>query len=690
MACQTVIQIEVSWEGDIVPISETDQKFMQQVAAYFETTKTETEPEGSIRETALRFNINRTKVRKILITEGLLSSPVTEDAIRLREAGLTIEEIAATLGISPSSVSTYLPYADKVDSALDPSPHAAKVREYRAYEKQQLERQKTRKESSATERAKATDASEAAEIEERRREKDMDKSWKKEWEKDKKMSYTETYHRPHRETWEDAQQIRKELGMNGDLELTEWMTEPNNRKAAQEAEWRELRERTDLTDSERERLAALAYDLGLFPGALNDRSKAELEKLSGEKLPFSPVAVMRLHLELCDPYHPEASGLDDQTVSILQRYGGVERGTTISRDIVVPSDLALYALHYVIQKAFGWQNSHLHQFDIPLERAKALCHDNASMWSCLVGLIFRSPMMGEEDEFWTDDYTGGSFKNWLRKKYTGPYLSLNHGEGLIPCQEDMMRLDMNREFYVCYEQTEHLTKGDSKEYISNVIPTIDYRGRKQKAPENAFRVERLRFEQLSPECLGRLFDRDPLSLIERLPVDSVLVPGKKRLGDYEESEICQSGEQMYNAVKKYVDNIIHTQEDTPEAQVCPLPFTDVLYYHYDFGDDWTVKITASWNCEDLMELISQDELDKAQIKCREVYRPVLIARDGTFVMDDVSGIHGFAEFLQTINPDLDSMDREEKAMAKQEKKEYLEWAKGQGWKKDDATNRNFL
>lgn len=91
-----------------------------------------------------------------------------------------------------------------------------------------------------------------------------------------------------------------------------------------------------------------------------------------------------------------------------------------------------------------------------------------------------------------------------------------------------------------------------------------------------------------------------------------------------------------------------------------------------------------------IQCISQEELDKAQIKCRELYRPVLISRDGTFLMDDVGGIHGFVEFLQKIHPDLNSMSKEEKARAKQEKKEYLEWAKGQGWKKDNATNRNFL
>ena len=91
-----------------------------------------------------------------------------------------------------------------------------------------------------------------------------------------------------------------------------------------------------------------------------------------------------------------------------------------------------------------------------------------------------------------------------------------------------------------------------------------------------------------------------------------------------------------------------------------------------------------------MDRLTQDQLDKAQIKCLELYRPVLLARDGVPVMDDVGGLHGFAEFLQTIHPHLDRMDSFEKAEAKETRKEYLEWAKGQGWMKDKTSNSSFL
>lgn len=673
-----------------MPISEKDLEFMKQVVAYYENTKSETEPEGSIQETAQHFNINRAKVRKILITAGLIRSPITETALALREQGLSIQEIAATLGYSASTVSMYLPYADKVDNSLAPSPHAAEVREYRAYERQQQEREAKKREQAQKELGAEADHGSA--FEDRLREKAFDDSWKQEWIKEKKMSYTETYHRPHRETWEDAEKIRGQLGLDSDPEGKERLSmtaQMDGQTAKEEAEFEALRKKKNLSEEEKAWLEDLRHRLGRFPGALNDRNRADLEKLSGEKLPFSPREVLRLHLELCDPWHLDRT-LDQETVQILQQYGEVKRGTTISRDVIVPSDLPLYALHYVIQKAFGWQNSHLHQFSIPEERAKTLCHDKASMWSCLVGVLFRSPLMSEEDEFWADDYMGGSYKNWLRKKYTGPYLSLNHGEGLLPCQMDMMSLNMKQEYDVFYEKTDYPTILRRDKYISRVLPVKTRRGRREAPTDESTRVERRSFEELPLEALGRLFDRDPLSLIERLPVDSVLLPGQNGLGDLKEEEICPTGIELYDALGKHIHDIIDRQEDTPEAQVCPLPFTDVLYYNYDFGDDWTVRITASWNCEDLMDQLSQKELDKAQIKCRELYRPVMIARDGLFVMDDVGGLHGYLDFLQTINPNLESMDAEEKAMAKQNRKEYLTWAKGQGWKKDDAANLNFL
>ncbi|MBQ5360220.1 MAG: hypothetical protein IIU47_04195, partial [Lachnospiraceae bacterium] len=127
-----------------------------------------------------------------------------------------------------------------------------------------------------------------------------------------------------------------------------------------------------------------------------------------------------------------------------------------------------------------------------------------------------------------------------------------------------------------------------------------------------------------------------------------------------------------------IEETIRSHEDSPLNQVDPRPFTTELLYAYDYGDRWQLKITASANCTDLD--IAQEHLDRANIRCRETYRPVLIARDGEMVMDDVGGMPGFARFLNTVNPDLESMNTEERARAKADKKEMLDWSKIVHWK----------
>lgn len=120
----------------------------------------------------------------------------------------------------------------------------------------------------------------------------------------------------------------------------------------------------------------------------------------------------------------------EDTTYVLKTYGQVKYGDTISRDVIVPDDMPLWALHYMMQKCFGWQNSHLHQFELPREQFERITDGNAGAYAALMGVIFRSPWMDENEEFWNDDYESGSFKTWIRRKYSGPYVSMCHSEGI--------------------------------------------------------------------------------------------------------------------------------------------------------------------------------------------------------------------------------------------------------------------
>ena len=91
-----------------------------------------------------------------------------------------------------------------------------------------------------------------------------------------------------------------------------------------------------------------------------------------------------------------------------------------------------------------------------------------------------------------------------------------------------------------------------------------------------------------------------------------------------------------------------------------------------------------------MDRLSQNDLDRANLKCRDTYRPVLIARDGLPVLDQVDSLEGFCRFLKEINPDLESLPKEKLSPAKRRRWEKLEWAKSQGWQRDESTDINFL
>jgi hypothetical protein len=71
------------------------------------------------------------------------------------------------------------------------------------------------------------------------------------------------------------------------------------------------------------------------------------------------ITPVRLHLELKDDY------LTDYQRRMFRRYGESISGDSITRDILIPSDMPLHNLHYAIQKLFGWKNSHLRRFYLP-------------------------------------------------------------------------------------------------------------------------------------------------------------------------------------------------------------------------------------------------------------------------------------------------------------------------------------
>lgn len=317
--------------------------------------------------------------------------------------------------------------------------------------------------------------------------------------------------------------------------------------------------------------------------------------------------ILKLHLELDTEY------VGEEEKELLKKHGHMKN--SISRDILVPADITLHALHYVIQRAFGWQNGHLHNFSLPDHVFEELTDNRFSAWAELAGVYFRFPTENFEDIYWDDDYEENqSFKSWLKKKYTGPYQY----------------------------------RGFSEHYLYN-----------QEEVKGMFS----RWEEITDH-----------ELLERLPLTSLLYTGQ-------ENSIAEAKEHAKNQLNKICFEDIYEQYESTnfksrkqrrefleKCNIDVLPVTYQLNYSYDYGDGWEVKITCDG-------VLSKDEIEQGIFEeVIEKHRPVCIAKDGIELVDDVGGIHGFCEMLETIY-ECDSYDEE----AVEERKNTLGWAQMMGW-----------
>lgn len=394
--------------------------------------------------------------------------------------------------------------------------------------------------------------------------------------------------------------------------------------------------------------------------------------------------IMHLHLELVQNSFDEndISYPDQEQQRVLSAYGNVKYGKTISRDILVPADISLYSLHYVIQRLFGWQNSHLHDFSLPTRLMRNLTDDKIGKWASLAGLLFRYPDLDENSRFWMDDYEGGSFRTWLRRKYTGPYINRSQGEDFLTTLRNVEK-DAHHFPYVSLEYEDyngisHLTNADFlKDKADQAGPS--------ESDDDRSSFHATVFGKDAPvHTLRYFYQNDPNTLLERLTLSELMTvsPAEIRYQEYMAELIPQ--------IMEYLSKEHPGFEDQPHL----IPFTDTLIYTYDYGDDWKIKITVSDPaCRNLIKAhrLTKASLQEAQNSLKDNYRPVCIAADGLNVMDDAGGLEGYACFLRSIHPDEETeymhqnhIDPDDETIDNgpyTEKQDSLSWAQRNfGWK----------
>ena len=338
------------------------------------------------------------------------------------------------------------------------------------------------------------------------------------------------------------------------------------------------------------------------------------------------ITPVRLHLELKDEY------LSSYQKRILKRYGESSTGDSITRDVLIPSDMPLHNLHYAIQKLYGWKNSHLRSFNLSKELYQELTDGTVKGWTDLVGTLFQPPSECEYDIFWDDDFQKGSINLWLRKKYTGPYFYGGNMEHPEVAKQDIKKL------------LDHFVEMQVQESFSEYLKRS-----KQDKDEEVKTLRKASLIDLTLEEMNSsiLIEGGTESLLERLEVDRL---------------IAAQGEKV----------------DSKEL----FPITKELIYNYDFGDNWIVTITKYKDCDDLLKqnIIDNNELEEAKETVLDKHKPVCINKDGISLLDDVGGLRGFADLLGTI---YEGEDKEETANAKA-------WSKSLGWSDKKISNKTML
>ena len=549
---------------------------------------------GSVKQTAQEVGTTLVRAQRILITEGLWSSPTSEKVVQLYNAGKSVNEIADELFVSVKTVQAYLPYSrsEKGYGGNDRSGDAIKSEDYRTRMHQ---------------------AAEAMVSRER-----MDK---------------------------ERKQMEEKLPI-GNLNI---ISESETKKAGKKKD-KEIAKASKGID-----YASL--------------TAADLYNRQMTKVP----EVLKLRLTLDTTFvHPEE-------MEILKKYSKVNEG--ITRDVLVPADITLHALHYVIQRAFGWQNSHLHQFKLPGDDFQLLTGGKNKTdfrgyvpydglytdWMKLCGIYFRFPCDDFEDLYWDDDYDEDqSFKTWLRKKYTGPYEyggEWEHYHRANAAAKDMMKKYPQVQKAVSFAEWSEMSETQRKSNKRTYIP-----------------IQESTIENIQYGFEGRMDE-----LLERLQLIELLLPlGIKKFDD----------------LPQMVAKLQCRQSDSL-VELPVIPIADHLDYAYDYGDGWEVKIemTDCYYLKDRFDVAKENNLNGAiaiPVTDEQIRRdmtaydmhnvpqdadfsytiacvsgkekPVCIALDGMPVMDDVGGIHGYIDFLETIHGDNP-----------QEKEESREWAKFMGW-----------
>ena len=646
-----------------------DQQLYDRVAEVYRGT-------GSVDETARICGTYPIKVRKILITEGLWKSKKSIAVNNLRERGYSVREIAEELNMEEKSVQFYLPYAGKQE---DGEKETGKIR-----------------------------------VEQFR-------------DRNRRM----------------AEGMMNRAGKEGKTAMTGTLNM---------ADGNEIRKEGRMEERKKERRKE--FDRGRPALPPDWRKRADAESAGTESAGLEPPAALQLRLELVGQVYGREGEAEPDCVEDIFRDEDDARWLRekirtrggITRDLIVPSEMSLHELNYAILESFGFQNNHLHRFALPKGLFSSVTEETVHGWQKWCGALFRFPQDSFEEIYWDDDYKEDkSPKAWKRSKYLAGRKNYGTGETFIENRrraEDDWREEERR---VGQNGREKLFEDPAyfAEYWRGMLDVGDVHDLLERLTLRELFFCRddgeWDFEAWKEAMERRVADREHIvreisasaawkELLEGMRLlrqlrgeraywDKLL--WEKKCGVWTEKDENPARE-MEKAEEKIRDMAYRLEPLMNALNPVLLPLTDTLYYNYDFGDDWLIRITctdlytrndpsADFHPENYAEEVAPEVLgslvkkglgkafpensiyldrDGKKIRgarWRAVRRaemekmPSCIAAEGLPLVEDVGGIHGYFDFIRSIYRGDD-----ETAAS------YREWARGLGWKGVVGKPENIL
>ncbi len=356
-----------------------------------------------------------------------------------------------------------------------------------------------------------------------------------------------------------------------------------------------------------------------------------------------------------------------------------------SRDVLVPGDMNLHALHYAIQKLFGWQNSHLHNFSLPREDFIWTTEGKYGPYTNLSGVLFRFPDEDLADQYWDDDYEENiSVKNWLRKKYSAPFRRgaisdtyLGNDWKLEEFEEQYRDFGYDAELKSIRQEViiggnfdclmEHLTVGEL--FLPENSPKISEPEWLEEMWSRADELDRMFIESepdldelrfAADELRAWRMSADDLDRLKWLSPDTYQKEVREHLNMSYEEAIAMHKKQ----ISRYSSRCRKLFYDW---NVALEPYFPRIYYEYDYGDDWCIEITAKERQHNRLAYLALNG------------KPVCIAADGLNLVDDCGGIHGYLNMLETIYG-RDALKAED----------MKNWARSLGWTGKMSTPEKML